>query len=147
MVTTQNPRAEQENGCGPRIAVSPPHPLRHPGPRAGQPIDRRSSSRARDGDSGPRLLTRRAASRGEYRDGEIRKDGNRGSAADTPELQRVNAPPASSTAPTSSWSSPTVGFSTRCAPLAAQLDMHLADRRALAAWASASENFRPRRNR
>ncbi|MFJ3439228.1 restriction endonuclease [Streptomyces cyaneofuscatus] len=84
-----------------------------------------------------------------------RRDGDRGPAVGTPDLQRVNG-----------TARPLYGadvvlvvtngrFSTRCPPLAAQLRMHLADRLTLATWAGGGRPLwellpkipAPRRNR
>ncbi|MFJ5049124.1 restriction endonuclease [Streptomyces sp. NPDC088719] len=65
-----------------------------------------------------------------------RKDGDRGSAVGTPDLQRVNGTARQLYGADVVLVVTNGRFSTRCAPLAAQLHMHLADRRVLAAWAS-----------
>ncbi|MFF3305461.1 restriction endonuclease [Streptomyces sp. NPDC002908] len=65
-----------------------------------------------------------------------RKDGDRGSAVGTPDLQRVNGTARQLYGADVVLVVTNGRFSTRCAPLAEQLHMHLADRRTLAAWAS-----------
>ncbi|MBK5993375.1 restriction endonuclease [Streptomyces sp. MBT58] len=65
-----------------------------------------------------------------------RKDGDRGSAVGTPDLQRVNGTARQLYGAEVVLVVTNGRFSTRCAPLAAQLHMHLADRRVLATWAS-----------
>ncbi|MEV7060925.1 restriction endonuclease [Streptomyces microflavus] len=65
-----------------------------------------------------------------------RKDGDRGSAVGTPDLQRVNGTARQLYGADVVLVITNGRFSTRCAPLAAQLHMHLADRRVLATWAS-----------
>ncbi|MCD9899812.1 restriction endonuclease [Streptomyces sp. MT29] len=65
-----------------------------------------------------------------------RKDGDRGSAVGTPDLQRVNGTARQLYGADVVLVVTNGRFSTRCAPLAAQLHMHLADRRVLATWAS-----------
>ncbi|MFC3236928.1 restriction endonuclease [Streptomyces nitrosporeus] len=65
-----------------------------------------------------------------------RKDGDRGSAVGTPDLQRVNGTARQLYGADIVLVVTNGRFSTRCAPLAQQLRMHLADRRILAAWAS-----------
>ncbi|MEU0002163.1 restriction endonuclease [Streptomyces microflavus] len=65
-----------------------------------------------------------------------RKDGDRGSAVGTPDLQRVNGTARQLYGADIVLVVTNGRFSTRCAPLAAQLHMHLADRRVLATWAS-----------
>jgi restriction system protein len=65
-----------------------------------------------------------------------RKDGDRGSAVGTPDLQRVNGTARQLYGADVVLVVTNGHFSTRCAPLAAQLHMHLADRRTLATWAS-----------
>ncbi|MFJ1799061.1 restriction endonuclease [Streptomyces sp. NPDC088180] len=65
-----------------------------------------------------------------------RKDGDRGSAVGTPDLQRVNGTARQLYGADVVLVVTNGRFSTRCTPLAAQLHMHLADRRVLAAWAS-----------
>ncbi|MGW7397117.1 restriction endonuclease [Streptomyces cyaneofuscatus] len=65
-----------------------------------------------------------------------RKDGDRGSAVGTPDLQRVNGTARQLYGADVVLVVTNGRFSTRCAPLAAQLNMHLADRRVLATWAS-----------
>ncbi|WP_393053067.1 restriction endonuclease [Streptomyces sp. LN549] len=64
-----------------------------------------------------------------------RRDGDRGSAVGTPDLQRVNGTARQLYGADIVLVVTNGRFSTRCAPLAAQLHMHLADRRTLAAWA------------
>ncbi|MER5631517.1 restriction endonuclease [Streptomyces nitrosporeus] len=65
-----------------------------------------------------------------------RKDGDRGSAVGTPDLQRVNGTARQLYGADIVLVVTNGRFSARCAPLAQQLRMHLADRRILAAWAS-----------
>ncbi|WP_406485535.1 restriction endonuclease [Streptomyces microflavus] len=65
-----------------------------------------------------------------------RKDGDRGSAVGTPDLQRVNGTARQLYGADIVLVVTNGRFSTRCAPLAQQLHMHLADRRILATWAS-----------
>ncbi|MFD8440409.1 restriction endonuclease [Streptomyces microflavus] len=65
-----------------------------------------------------------------------RRDGDRGSAVGTPDLQRVNGTARQLYGADVVLVVTNGRFSTRCAPLAAQLHMHLADRRVLATWAS-----------
>ncbi|WP_327389291.1 restriction endonuclease [Streptomyces microflavus] len=65
-----------------------------------------------------------------------RKDGDRGSAVGTPDLQRVNGTARQLYGADIVLVVTNGRFTTRCAPLAAQLNMHLADRRVLATWAS-----------
>ncbi|MFJ9111358.1 restriction endonuclease [Streptomyces sp. NPDC102283] len=65
-----------------------------------------------------------------------RKAGDRGSAVGTPDLQRVNGTARQLYGADVVLVVTNGRFSTRCAPLAAQLRMHLADRRVLATWAS-----------
>ncbi|MEU1091464.1 restriction endonuclease [Streptomyces sp. NPDC005576] len=65
-----------------------------------------------------------------------RKDGDRGSAVGTPDLQRVNGTARQLYGADVVLVVTNGRFSTRCAPLAHQLHMHLADRRILATWAS-----------
>ncbi len=65
-----------------------------------------------------------------------RKDGDRGSAVGTPDLQRVNGTARQLYGADIVLVITNGRFSTRCAPLATQLHMHLADRRVLATWAS-----------
>ncbi|MFG2629949.1 restriction endonuclease [Streptomyces sp. NPDC048473] len=65
-----------------------------------------------------------------------RKDGDRGSAVGTPDLQRVNGTARQLYGADVVLVVTNGRFSTRCAPLAQQLHMHLADRRTLATWAS-----------
>lgn len=65
-----------------------------------------------------------------------RKDGDRGSAVGTPDLQRVNGTARQLYGADVVLVVTNGRFSTRCAPLAEQLHMHLADRRTLEAWAS-----------
>ncbi|MFZ4278288.1 restriction endonuclease [Streptomyces arboris] len=65
-----------------------------------------------------------------------RRDGDRGSAVGTPDLQRVNGTARQLYGADIVLVVTNGRFSTRCAPLAQQLHMHLADRRVLATWAS-----------
>ncbi|MEU1124158.1 restriction endonuclease [Streptomyces sp. NPDC005899] len=65
-----------------------------------------------------------------------RKEGDRGAAVGTPDLQRVNGTARQLYGADIVLVVTNGRFSTRCAPLAAQLHMHLADRRTLATWAS-----------
>lgn len=65
-----------------------------------------------------------------------RRDGDRGSAVGTPDLQRVNGTARQLYGADVVLVVTNGRFSTRCQPLAAQLHMHLADRRTLATWAS-----------
>ncbi|MEV1048736.1 restriction endonuclease [Streptomyces sp. NPDC049916] len=65
-----------------------------------------------------------------------RRDGDRGSAVGTPDLQRVNGTARQLYGADVVLVVTNGRFSTRCPPLAAQLHMHLADRRTLATWAS-----------
>ncbi|MGC5360298.1 restriction endonuclease [Streptomyces sp. DT24] len=65
-----------------------------------------------------------------------RKDGDRGSAVGTPDLQRVNGTARQLYGADVVLVVTNGRFTTRCAPLAQQLHMHLADRRTLATWAS-----------
>ncbi|MFH9138811.1 restriction endonuclease [Streptomyces sp. NPDC017524] len=65
-----------------------------------------------------------------------RKDGDCGSAVGTPDLQRVNGTARQLYGADVVLVVTNGRFSTRCAPLAQQLHMHLADRRTLATWAS-----------
>ncbi|MER5358393.1 restriction endonuclease [Streptomyces sp. NPDC002785] len=65
-----------------------------------------------------------------------RKAGDQGSAVGTPDLQRVNGTARQLYGADVVLVVTNGRFSTRCAPLAAQLHMHLADRRTLATWAS-----------
>ncbi|MFI8178608.1 restriction endonuclease [Streptomyces microflavus] len=65
-----------------------------------------------------------------------RKDGDRGSAVGTPDLQRVNGTARQLYGADIVLVVTNGRFTTRCPPLAAQLNMHLADRRILATWAS-----------
>ncbi|MFE9016345.1 restriction endonuclease [Streptomyces cyaneofuscatus] len=84
-----------------------------------------------------------------------RKDGDRGSAVGTPDLQRVNGTARQLYGADVVLVVTNGRFSTRCAPLAAQLRMHLADRRTLATWAGGGRPLwellpkipAPRRNR
>ncbi|MFH9125717.1 restriction endonuclease [Streptomyces globisporus] len=84
-----------------------------------------------------------------------RKDGDRGSAVGTPDLQRVNGTARQLYGADVVLVVTNGRFSTRCAPLAAQLHMHLADRRTLATWAGGGRPLwellpkipAPRRNR
>ncbi|NYS21457.1 restriction endonuclease [Streptomyces sp. SJ1-7] len=64
-----------------------------------------------------------------------RRDGDRGSPVGTPDLQRVNGTARQLYGADVVLVVTNGRFSTRCAPLAAQLHMHLADRRTLATWA------------
>ncbi|XMN11620.1 restriction endonuclease [Streptomyces griseobrunneus] len=64
------------------------------------------------------------------------KDGDRGSAVGTPDLQRVNGTARHLYGADVVLVVTNGRFSTRCAPLAQQLNIHLADRRVLARWAS-----------
>nr|WTE08760.1 restriction endonuclease [Streptomyces anulatus] len=64
-----------------------------------------------------------------------RSAGDGGSAVGTPDLQRVNGTARQLYGADIVLVVTNGRFSTRCAPLAAQLQMHLADRRTLAAWA------------
>ncbi|WP_405435026.1 restriction endonuclease [Streptomyces anulatus] len=65
-----------------------------------------------------------------------RKDGDRGSAVGTPDLQRVNGTARQLYGADIVLVVTNGRFSARCPPLAQQLDMHLADRRVLSKWAS-----------
>ncbi|MGW1334534.1 restriction endonuclease [Streptomyces rubiginosohelvolus] len=65
-----------------------------------------------------------------------RRDGERGAAVGTPDLQRVNGTARQLYGADVVLVLTNGRFSTRCAPLATQLHMHLADRRVLATWAS-----------
>ncbi|MET9805297.1 restriction endonuclease [Streptomyces halstedii] len=65
-----------------------------------------------------------------------RRDGDRGSAVGTPDLQRVNGTARQLYGADIVLVVTNGRFSTRCQPLATQLRMHLADRRTLATWAS-----------
>ncbi|MFH9500598.1 restriction endonuclease [Streptomyces globisporus] len=65
-----------------------------------------------------------------------RRDGDRGPAVGTPDLQRVNGTARQLYGADIVLVVTNGRFTTRCAPLAAQLHMHLADRRTLATWAS-----------
>ncbi|MFD4130121.1 restriction endonuclease [Streptomyces globisporus] len=65
-----------------------------------------------------------------------RRDGDRGAAVGTPDLQRVNGTARQLHGADVVLVVTNGRFSTRCAPLATQLHMHLADRRVLATWAS-----------
>ncbi|MCX4682007.1 restriction endonuclease [Streptomyces sp. NBC_01433] len=65
-----------------------------------------------------------------------RRDGDRGSAVGTPDLQRVNGTARQLYGADVVLVVTNGRFSTRCAPLAEQLQMHLVDRRTLAVWAS-----------
>ncbi len=67
-----------------------------------------------------------------------RKDGDRGSAVGTPDLQRVNGTARQLYGADIVLVVTNGRFSARCPPLATQLHMHLADRRTLATWASGS---------
>ncbi|MFE9815259.1 restriction endonuclease [Streptomyces sp. NBC_00236] len=64
-----------------------------------------------------------------------RKAGAQGSAVGTPDLQRVNGTARQLYGADVVLVVTNGRFSTRCAPLAVQLHMHLADRQILAAWA------------
>ncbi|WP_262388183.1 restriction endonuclease [Streptomyces parvus] len=64
-----------------------------------------------------------------------RRDGARGSAVGTPDLQRVNGTARQLYGADIVLVVTNGRFSARCAPLAAQLQMHLVDRQTLAAWA------------
>lgn len=64
-----------------------------------------------------------------------RAAGDRGSAVGTPDLQRVNGTARQLHGADIVLVVTNGRFSTRCAPLARQLHMHLVDRRTLAAWA------------
>ncbi|MCX4554433.1 restriction endonuclease (plasmid) [Streptomyces sp. NBC_01387] len=84
-----------------------------------------------------------------------RKAGDKGSAVGTPDLQRVNGCARQLYGADVVLVVTNGRFSARCAPLAAQLHMHLADRRTLAAWAGSGQPLwellakvpRPRRSR
>ncbi|MFJ9528087.1 restriction endonuclease [Streptomyces cyaneofuscatus] len=84
-----------------------------------------------------------------------RRDGDRGSAVGTPDLQRVNGTARQLYGADIVLVVTNGQFSTPCAPLAAQLHMHLADRRTLATWAGGGRPLwellpkipAPRRNR
>ncbi|WP_445047030.1 restriction endonuclease [Streptomyces drozdowiczii] len=67
-----------------------------------------------------------------------RRAGDRGSAVGTPDLQRVNGTARQLYGADVVLVITNGRFSNRCAPLAQQLRMHLADRRVLAAWAAGS---------
>ncbi|WUS95198.1 restriction endonuclease [Streptomyces sp. NBC_00708] len=67
-----------------------------------------------------------------------RRAGDRGSAVGTPDLQRVNGTARQLHGADIVLVVTNGRFSSRCAPLAQQLHMHLADRRMLAAWAAGS---------
>nr|WP_330315420.1 restriction endonuclease [Streptomyces sp. NBC_00523] len=67
-----------------------------------------------------------------------RRAGDRGSAVGTPDLQRVNGTARQLYGADIVLVVTNGRFSSRCAPLAEQLHMHLADRRMLAAWAAGS---------
>ncbi|WP_333732567.1 restriction endonuclease [Streptomyces sp. IBSBF 3010] len=67
-----------------------------------------------------------------------RRAGDRGSAVGTPDLQRVNGTARQIHNADIVLVVTNGRFSNRCAPLAQQLHMHLADRRMLAAWAAGS---------
>ncbi|MGD6757323.1 restriction endonuclease [Streptomyces sp. BH105] len=67
-----------------------------------------------------------------------RRNGERGSAVGTPDLQRVNGTARQLYGADVVLVVTNGRFSTRCAPLARQLRMHLADRAVLAAWAAGS---------
>ncbi|WP_306324119.1 MULTISPECIES: restriction endonuclease [unclassified Streptomyces] len=67
-----------------------------------------------------------------------RRNGERGSAVGTPDLQRVNGTARQLYGADVVLVVTNGRFSTRCAPLARQLRMHLADRSVLAAWAAGS---------
>lgn len=64
-----------------------------------------------------------------------RRDGDRGSAVGTPDLQRVNGTARQLYGADVVLVVTNGRFSARCQPLATQLHMHLADRRTLATWA------------
>ncbi|WP_411119796.1 restriction endonuclease [Streptomyces sp. 058-1L] len=68
-----------------------------------------------------------------------RAAGDRRSAVGTPDLQRVNGTARQLYGADIALVVTNGRFSARCAPLAAQLQMHLADRRTLAAWASGGQ--------
>ncbi|MFJ6614915.1 restriction endonuclease [Streptomyces sp. NPDC091289] len=68
-----------------------------------------------------------------------RAAGDGGSAVGTPDLQRVNGTARQLHGADIVLVVTNGRFSARCAPLAAQLQMHLADRRTLAAWASGGQ--------
>ncbi|MBK3558022.1 restriction endonuclease [Streptomyces sp. MBT56] len=65
-----------------------------------------------------------------------RRDGDRGSPVGTPDLQRVNGTARQLHGADIVLVVTNGRFTTRCPPLAAQLHMHLADRRTLSTWAS-----------
>ncbi|MFB8085984.1 restriction endonuclease [Streptomyces sp. NPDC055992] len=67
-----------------------------------------------------------------------RRAGDRGKAIGTPDLQRVNGTARQIHGADIVLVITNGRFSSRCAPLAQQLHMHLADRRMLAAWAAGS---------
>lgn len=67
-----------------------------------------------------------------------RRSGDRGSAVGTPDLQRVNGTARQLYGADVVLVVTNGRFSTRCAPLARQLHMHLADRSTLATWAAGS---------
>ncbi|MFZ3561552.1 restriction endonuclease [Streptomyces sp. BH055] len=67
-----------------------------------------------------------------------RRSGERGSAVGTPDLQRVNGTARQLYGADVVLVVTNGRFSTRCAPLARRLHMHLADRSTLAAWAAGS---------
>ncbi len=67
-----------------------------------------------------------------------RKDGDRGSAVGTPDLQRVNGTARQLYGADIVLVVTNGRFSARCPPLATQLHMHLADRSTLATWAGGS---------
>lgn len=67
-----------------------------------------------------------------------RRSGERGSAVGTPDLQRVNGTARQLYGADVVLVVTNGRFTTRCAPLARQLHMHLADRSTLATWAAGS---------
>ncbi|GGZ18245.1 restriction endonuclease [Streptomyces nitrosporeus] len=67
-----------------------------------------------------------------------RKNGDQGSAVGTPDLQRVNGCARQLYGADIVLAVTNGRFTARCAPLAAQLHMHLVDRRALAVWAGSN---------
>ncbi|MFJ3439208.1 restriction endonuclease [Streptomyces cyaneofuscatus] len=67
---------------------------------------------------------------------EHRKDGDRGSAVSSPDLQRVNGTARQLYGADIVLVVTNGRFTTHCLPLVQQLHMHLADRRTLATWAS-----------
>ncbi|WP_245001446.1 restriction endonuclease [Streptomyces alfalfae] len=68
-----------------------------------------------------------------------RTNGAQGAAVGTPDLQRVNGTARQLYGADVVLVVTNGRFSTRCAPLAGQLRMHLADRRVLGAWAAGSQ--------